>query len=526
MMPHRVVGFRLLARRWRRHGISGSGISCRTNELRPIHTGAQSARVEPPPLPSKEDGDGKDSMHGKVPLSRRISELGLCSLDEANRILLDASYQRMHGDLSPLKRVFYFDGKPMLDGDVDVAPDEGNIEMLPGSPVRLSKRMSELGLCSRREAAAILKDASEVVNVRSLKRLKEVIYLRGKPVTEGTGAKVSPKEVSIQIRAGDDPPDEGEESGYVPYEDRPWDEIKGDTIVLNKPFGYVSGQEEHQHVPAVRLLTRANIHLDDFDEESKRSFFGRGNVLRFDRWKYSGYDMAATSVPKPIRDALPADQRKEKNSTVAETLSGYAVAGRLDMDSAGVLIFTRAGIVARKLIESMSNTRKEYIVEVRPALRPTDREREAGLTRLPRPTQDLRRLLRNGNRLLNERLPLKPLVEAEWVHDNETEQGEGRGQQNLTMRLVMVEGKKRQIRRMCRELLGWHVVKLVRTSVGPVRIDSLPEGKWRPLTKREVASIFEERPAKRSKDRSNPVKRGEEGSGKRSKSRANSVNYW
>ena len=111
--------------------------------------------------------------------------------------------------------------------------------------VRLSKRMSELGICSRREAAAILKRANEQASNRDvshLKHLKEVIYLRGKPVVDGTAVKVSPDEKYIEIRAGDDPPTvtEGDDElkEFVPYEKRPYEDIMGDTIVLNKPSKY------------------------------------------------------------------------------------------------------------------------------------------------------------------------------------------------------------------------------------------------------------------------------------------------
>jgi hypothetical protein len=48
---------------------------------------------------------------------------------------------------------------------------------------------------------------------------------------------------------------------FVPYPDCPLMEIMGDTIVLNKPVGYVLGQEEHRHMSAVRLLNRGNMHL-------------------------------------------------------------------------------------------------------------------------------------------------------------------------------------------------------------------------------------------------------------------------
>jgi 23S rRNA pseudouridine2604 synthase len=300
---------------------------------------------------------------------------------------------------------------------------------------------------------------------------------------DGTAVKVSPDEKYIEIRAGGDPPDESEGlKECSPYAQSHWDKIRGDTIVLNKPIGYVSGQEEHQHVPAVRLLTRDNMHLDglNFDKATQHTL-RHGSIFNFAKWKFSGFDKMANSVPRHIREQLTEGdpQLREKSKVIHETLAGYAPAGRLDIDSTGVLIFTQAGIMARRLIQPETTIPKEYIVKVKPVIQPTSREIEMGLMRLPRPNRDLRGLLKKGNRLWNEKRPLKPLLRAEWLDDD-------------TMRLVLVEGKKRQIRRMCRELLGWHVVSLCRTSVGPVRIDSLPEGKWRPLTQEEVKSIFEE----------------------------------
>lgn len=445
-----------------------------------------------------DDRDGT-TISETILLSKRVAELGLCKLGEADRILEEASHYSRAFDkesLAAMKKIIYLRGRPMVkSSDILVSLDEKDIEIHPGMPIRLSKRMSELGICSRREAARILKEASECNDVSSLKHLHEVIFLRGKPVMDGAAVKVPPGEKYIQIRAGDDPPierDGPEDFLHVPYADRPWDEIHGDTIVLNKPVGYVSGQEEHQHVPAVRLLTRDNMHLDDFDEQEQQAL-KNGTALYFDRWKYAGYDMKANSIPKHIRDTLDDEQlREESRDNVVETLSGYAPAGRLDIDSTGIILFTRAGIMARRLIEPKSKIPKEYIVKVQPVIQPTAREIEMGLTSLPSPTDDLSVLVRKRNRLFGEKKPCKRLLLAEWLDDDQTE---GEWEQRIkTMRLVLLEGKKRQIRRMCRELLGWHVVDLVRTSVGPVKVGALPEGKWRPLTQEEVKATFDEQP--------------------------------
>ncbi|KAL7458831.1 hypothetical protein ACHAWC_010492 [Mediolabrus comicus] len=418
--------------------------------------------------------------------------------------------------------------------------------------IRLSKRMSELGMCSNREAKRILKEASEHPNTSLL---KEVIYLRGRPVLEGTGATVPKDEKYIEIRRPGDASDNNDDlkeyvpyverswheicgdtivlnkpigyvSGqeehqhvpsvrlltasdnnddlkeYVPYVERSWHEICGDTIVLNKPIGYVSGQEEHQHVPAVRLLTRSNyLPTTTDDDDVLRS------SLQFTKKKWSGLDLETSSIPKHIRNSFRRSDEasaEEKEFEWEATLSGYAVAGRLDVDSTGILIFTRSGMVAKRLISPDSTIHKEYIVKVTPAVRLTTREREMGMKRLPPTTTDLEPLLQGGRRLWNDPKPLKPVVEAEWLKSSADEQT----QQIRTLRLVLQEGKKRQIRRMCRELLGCHVVELERTAIGPVKIDSLPQGKWRTLTREEVQELLVDcsAPKKRKKKKRSPTR--------------------
>ncbi|QDK37775.1 pseudouridine synthase [Bdellovibrio sp. NC01] len=169
------------------------------------------------------------------------------------------------------------------------------------------------------------------------------------------------------------------------------------TIILNKPVGYVSAQPEPQYTPAIRLLTPDN----QFGESKQR---------------------------------LTPDH-----------LKGIAVAGRLDIDSQGLLLFTQDGRIAKKIIGEDSKIEKEYIVRVQGQLAP------------------------NGLKLLNHGLSLdgkalKP-AKVEWINEDQ-------------LRFILQEGKKRQIRRMC-ELVGLKVTGLKRVRVGKLRLGKLPEGKWR-----------------------------------------------
>jgi 23S rRNA pseudouridine2604 synthase len=170
------------------------------------------------------------------------------------------------------------------------------------------------------------------------------------------------------------------------------------TILLNKPVGYVSGQPEPGYVPAVRLIQRQ------------------------------------TQVVSVSDDVLSEDHMR-----------GLAPAGRLDIDSTGLLILTQDGVLAKSLIGEDSDIEKEYIVRV------DGQMREGGLE-----------LLRHGLVLDGE--PLKE-AKVEWLNPDQ-------------LRFVLKEGKKRQIRRMCDEV-GLRVLALKRVRIGNVRLGSLPEGRWR-----------------------------------------------
>jgi 23S rRNA pseudouridine2604 synthase len=177
------------------------------------------------------------------------------------------------------------------------------------------------------------------------------------------------------------------------------------TILLHKPLGYVSGQPEDGHAPAAALVTAAN------------------------RW---GAD--------PARIAFHPGH-----------LRGLAPAGRLDIDSTGLLVLTQDGRVAKALVGDDSAIEKEYLVRVE----------YAGEGRLP--DADLERL-RHGLEL--DGRPLAP-ARVSWANDDQ-------------LRFVLREGRKRQIRRMC-EAVGLKVLGLKRIRIGRVPLGKLPPGQWRYL---------------------------------------------
>lgn len=129
--------------------------------------------------------------------------------------------------------------------------------------------------------------------------------------------------------------------------------------------------------------------------------------------------------------------------------------GRLDADTEGLLLLTNDGELAYRLTHPSFGVEKEYLAEVE-----------------GRPSRGALRRLREGVDLDDGRTaPAK----ASLVADS-------------ALRLVIHEGRKRQVRRMC-AAVGHPVRRLVRVRIGPLTDRSLGPGEWRRLTQAEVRSL-------------------------------------
>jgi 23S rRNA pseudouridine2604 synthase len=194
------------------------------------------------------------------------------------------------------------------------------------------------------------------------------------------------------------------------------------TILLHKPMGYVSGQPEDGHEAAATLIGAPS------------------------QWRGDARH--------------PADGRR----FAPEHTRGLAPCGRLDIDSVGLLVLSQDGRIARQLIGENSGIEKEYLVRVQWAPNgPQGAGVVAQNVQAAFPPEQLARL-RHGLSLDDQ--PLKP-AQVEWMNPEQ-------------LRFVLVEGKKRQIRRMC-EQVGLHVVGLKRIRIGNVVLGNLPVGQWRYL---------------------------------------------
>ncbi|MGH1539383.1 MAG: pseudouridine synthase [Arenicella sp.] len=231
---------------------------------------------------------------------------------------------------------------------------------------RLSKLMSQRGICSRREADRLIEQGLVKVDGQIINVL---------------GSKF-PDTVTIELteRARQ------QQNQLV-------------TIMINKPVGYVSGQAEDGYAPAIRLISS--------DTQSE-------------------IDQTGMSFKR-------------------EHLAGLAPAGRLDIDSQGVLVLTQDGRIAKQLIGADSELEKEYLVRVDGNVDESDLH-----------------LLRFGLELDG-----KPLKRAKVNRLNEDQ-----------LQFILTEGKKRQIRRMC-EAVGIKAIGLKRVRIGELRLGRLAEGEWR-----------------------------------------------
>ena len=132
--------------------------------------------------------------------------------------------------------------------------------------------------------------------------------------------------------------------------------------------------------------------------------------------------------------------------------------GRLDRQTEGLLVLTNDGTLAQLLAHPRFGVEKEYLAQLRGV-----------------PGPGALRSLRQGV-LLDDGETTAPARVAAVSPG--------------VIRIVIHEGRNRQVRRMC-EAVGHPVVRLVRTRIGPITDRSLRPGAWRPLGAREVRSLAE-----------------------------------
>jgi len=264
--------------------------------------------------------------------------------------------------------------------------------------IRLNKLLASKGLCSRREADRLI--AASKIRVNGV-------------VVNAVGVRVDAS-AALQV-----------------HQTATAKLARQQTVLLNKPLGIVSSQAEHGHTPAIQLLTRRNQF-----HRSSTSSNGRNSRRR----------------ELDDEDDQQMEDCSNKNPTSPRQLPGWATAGRLDVNSTGLLVLTQAGRIVQQIIgENTAAIEKEYLVRVHPPL--TAANSDAIVTQLLAGIECTGEFLEAGA--------------VDVINENQ-------------LRMILTAGRKHHIRRMCRAV-DLKVQALKRVRIGQVVLGDLPAGHWRYL---------------------------------------------
>lgn len=220
--------------------------------------------------------------------------------------------------------------------------------------------------------------------------------------------------------------------------------------------------EEHIKNGAVTLNGEVVQDLGRQVNPDEDALAFRGRLLLFEKYVYymlfkpEGYTTTAEDphAKKTVYDLLPGNLVRSSRQPKMGRIRVFPV-GRLDKNSAGLLLFTNDGELANRLMHPRYEVPKWYDIKLDPAVRPEDKVR-----------------LLKGVRLYDGMAKAFSL-------------------QNLSRRVVrlsMKEGKKREVRRMF-EALGYEVLHLCRIAQGPLSLGNLLPGHGRYLTPHEIKQL-------------------------------------
>jgi len=184
---------------------------------------------------------------------------------------------------------------------------------------------------------------------------------------------------------------------------------------------------------------------------------GDGDVVAVDGRTVAPQELAYLMLHKPSGVVTTASDPQRRRTVVdlVESPERVYPVGRLDRDTTGLLLLTNDGELANRLAHPRQGVDKTYVVEV---------EGDP-------PPEAIRRL-----------------EEGVELDDGPTAPARARRLGAGRLELVIHEGRNRQVRRMC-EAVGHPVRRLHRTAYGPLELDTLAPGSWRPLTAEEVAAL-------------------------------------
>ena len=189
------------------------------------------------------------------------------------------------------------------------------------------------------------------------------------------------------------------------------------------------------------------------------------------------YDYLGREIERDARRHDTARAPRGRSKTGRETRSqlpklpgGWlAPVGRLDQDTSGLLLVTNDTEFAHFVTNPQSRVTKTYLVKVSGLMDDQVIDRLAGGVRMKR---------------------------GDEAHPLSVQRLEDRGKYTW-LEVILTEGKNREVRRMV-EAVGFKVLKLVRTAIGPLTLAGLVVGGWRPLSSSEISSLKQSTQASRA----------------------------
>src|ERR687886_1160010 len=212
---------------------------------------------------------------------------------------------------------------------------------------------------------------------------------------------------------------------------------------------------------AEALISSGKVKVNDQTAHLGESVSSTDCVFLDDKLVELPSKYAYFALNKPAGYVTTLNDERNR-STVAELMPedvpGLVPIGRLDADTTGLLLLTNDGKLAHRIAHPSFEIEKEYELT------------------LATPDDDLERrlaALASGPELEDGKMLPPKLTRLRYTREK------------TILNLTIHEGRNRIIRRAC-AAVGLRLISLKRVRVGPVRLDSLPEGRHRPLTEKEL----------------------------------------
>jgi len=238
--------------------------------------------------------------------------------------------------------------------------------------------------------------------------------------------------------------------------------VKNNTLRINQ-FLAQCGLGSRRHVEDLVLKGRITVNGQPCKKLSTQVDPNRDDVLLDGKLLRLPRERIFIMMNKPTGYVVTASDEFGRK-TVFDLLPKFPAPihaiGRLDKDTEGLLLFTSEGDLTQKLLHPSRKVEKTYKVTCAGRI---DREQLEAL--------------RKGVKLSDG--PTQPARVCITMRDDN----------HTVLRFTITEGRNRQVRRMI-EAVGSSVTSLKRLQVGPIKLDRLPVGMWRPLMPREVEQLL------------------------------------